>query len=227
MSYARLHIIAEGQSEEGFVKNTLCSHLCAHNVFTDARKVLTSKDKKKGTQHKGGIPNYAKAKNDITQWVKEDRKSDCFFTTMFDLYALPNDFPGYTQAQQSNDPYEKVAVLEDALAKDINDTRFIPYIQLHEFEALLFTDLSKLESEYLEDGTKISTLIASVKGYENPELINDGSATAPSKRILTHLSSYDKATVGPLVIKKIGIPKLVETCRHFGEWIAKLEGLAQ
>ena len=59
---------------------------------------------------------------------------------MFDLYALPADFPGYAEARREVDPYGKVRILEDALGNDIADRRFIPYIQLHEFEALILAD---------------------------------------------------------------------------------------
>lgn len=68
------------------------------------------------------------------------------FTTMFDLYALPDDFPGYETAKAIGEPYVRVAALETAFAEAINDGRFIPYIQLHEFEALLFAALTILQS---------------------------------------------------------------------------------
>ncbi len=68
------------------------------------------------------------------------------FTTMFDLYALPDDFPGYEAAKAIGEPYARVAALETAFAEAINDSRFIPYIQLHEFEALLFAVLTIWQS---------------------------------------------------------------------------------
>ncbi len=62
---------------------------------------------------------YATAKKDICNWMKEDRKPDALFTTMFDLYALPDDFPGSPKAEMERDPYRKVAILENALSDDI------------------------------------------------------------------------------------------------------------
>ena len=67
---------------------------------------------------------------------------------MFDLYALPVDFPGFEDAARTNQPYQRVQTLEDALGMDIADPRFVPYIQLHEFEALLLSDPSMLDSQF-------------------------------------------------------------------------------
>ena len=138
----RLHIIAEGQTEEEFVKTILAEHLANFNVITDVHCVTTKRTK---TQvHRGGLVSYEKAQKDISLWLKQEKGKDVRFTTMFDLYALPNDFPQFDEAKRISDPYQKVEKLETALADNINDYRFIPYIQLHEFEALILTDPSKL-----------------------------------------------------------------------------------
>jgi hypothetical protein len=120
----RLHITAEGQTEESFVNNTLKQHLASHGVYADVRRVLTGK--KHGKLYRGGMTNYAKAKNDIVRWLKEEQgNGDVAFSTMFDLYALPEDFPGFAEAKRLNNPYQKVAAIEEAFARDIDDYRFI------------------------------------------------------------------------------------------------------
>ncbi len=172
MTFIRLRIISEGQTEEAFVKRILAPHLGGFSVFADARSVLTSRDKKGHKNCRGGLVSYSKAKADIKTWMKEDRRAECRFTTMFDLYALPGDFPGYADARRENDPYRKVQVLEDALKEDIDDRRFIPYIQLHEFEALILADAGKLDWEYLDHDAPIRRLVDMV-GNQNPELIDD------------------------------------------------------
>jgi len=58
----RLHVIAEGQTEQLFVKNVLTPHLAAFNIYSDARSVLTSKDKRAHKEYRGGLLNYHKAK---------------------------------------------------------------------------------------------------------------------------------------------------------------------
>ena len=185
-----------------------------------------SKDKKTHKEYRGGLLEYERSKKDILIWMKEDNNPECRFSTMFDLYALPKDFPGYEEAAGRSDPFERVTFLETALAKDIDSPRFIPYIQLHEFEALIFSLPQALDWEYLEHEKPIKNLIKMV-GRQNPELINDGAATAPSKRIIKEIPEYDKVAAGVSVVGKIGIEHLRSTCRHFSEWLEKLERLGQ
>ena len=221
----RLHITAEGQTEQAFAKTLLAPYLADFNIFVDARSVLTSKDKRAAKEYRGGLLSYEKAKKDIKIWLKEDNHRECRFTTMFDLYALPQDFPGYQLAQKSANPYERITCLEKAMERDINDVRFIPYIQLHEFEALILADPQKLDWEYLEHERPIGNLLTVVAGL-NPELIDDGPTTAPSKRILREIPEYDKVTAGVSVAGKIGLKTLREKCRHFSDWLSRLEQLA-
>lgn len=221
----RLHITAEGQTEQAFAKIVLTPQLASFHVFVDARCVLTSKDKRASREYRGGLLSYEKAKKDIQNWLKEDNHPECRFTTMFDLYALPDDFPGVMQAKAQLDHYKRVEMLEAAMKQDINDPRFIPYIQLHEFEALILADPQQLDWEYMEHDRPINNLTSMVDGH-NPELINDGPTTAPSKRILAEIPEYDKVTAGVSVAAKIGLQTLRQKCRHFNEWLTSLEQLA-
>jgi len=222
----RLHITAEGQTEERYVNRVLAPHLGnIHQVVADVRAVKTGR--KRGRDYRGGLLVYETAKLDIQAWMKEEAKNDdVWFTTMFDFYGLPGDFPGQADARSQTDPYEKVRTLEEAFKKDLGDTRFIPYIQLHEFEALMLADPQKLDSEYLEEAAAISNLVALVAD-KNPEEINEGKNSAPSKRIIAEIPVYakQKATVGPAVVERIGLASLCRKCRHFSEWIEKLECL--
>lgn len=224
-NFTRLNITAEGQTEERFIKQTLSIYLGNYNISTAVRCVLTSKDKNKF--HRGGLVNYQKAKNDILTWLKEDRHPVARFTSMFDLYALPKDFPDFEASEKISDPYKKVEFLEEAFARDINDLRFIPYIQLHEFEALLFSKPEALQVEYFEHFKAIEKLKKIVAEKENPELINDNPDTAPSKRLINLIPEYEKnkASVGATVAGIIGIELLKKSCKHFNDWIIKLENL--
>lgn len=232
----RLHVTVEGATEQRFLKEVLCPHLAQHSVYADGRAVLTSKDKRAGIEYRGGFRRtgaYETAKKDICAWMKADRNADARFSTMFDLYSLPEGFPGYTDAAGQPDPYCRTAILEAALRDDIrqalDDPRFIPYIQLHEFEALILADPQQLDWEYMEHDQQIQRIAAMVVDEGgNPELIDDGEMTAPSKRIIAQIPEYagNKATSGPLVAGKIGLPKLRQKCAHFAEWIQRLEGLA-
>ena len=231
----RLHITAEGQTEARFVKDVLAPYWGEQGVWADARCVLTSKDRRGTVKYRGGFRQgsaYPTVKADICAWMKEDRHQDVRFTTMFDLYALPEDFPGSDKARNEPDRYKRVHILEEALANDINselhDTRFIPYIELHEFEALILADPQQLDWEFLEHKKAIQRLVKMVAAEGgNTELIDDGETTAPSKRIIAEIPEYqgNKATSGPLVAGKIGITALRERCQHFREWVDKLAAL--
>ena len=221
----RLHVTSEGQTEQNFVRSILSMHLGGFGIIADARCVLTSKDKRSNRIYRGGMTTFTKAKRDIEDWIREDSNADCRFTTMFDLYALPSDFPGYQPSLSITDPYRRVQFLEDALRKDIGCDRFIPYIQLHEFEALILSDPAKLEYKYLDNGEAIRKLARSISGYDNPELIDSGYETAPSKRIIYYIPEYDKNNAGVSVVKAIGMHTLKVKCPHFGDWVAKLESL--
>lgn len=222
----RLHITAEGQTEQSFINRTLKVYLAQYGVYADVRCVLTGR--KRNSEFRGGMTSYEKAKNDIVRWLREEKKNtEVAFTTMFDFYALPQDFPGFELAKKEVNPYDGIAIIERAFADDICDNRFIPYIQLHEFETLLFTDPQKFELEYFDYPQKIQQLKKIREEFMNPELINHGENTSPSKRIIKVFPSYkgNKPAIGSMVAHEIGIEELKKVCTHFGNWVTQLEKL--
>ncbi|BBD54877.1 hypothetical protein NIES204_21750 [Planktothrix agardhii NIES-204] len=223
----RLHIIAEGQTEEEFVNTILTEHLGYFNISTDVHCITTKRTRTK--VFRGGLPSYQKIKKDIIFWLRQDKHPEARFTTMCDLYALPNDFPEFEEAQKISDPYERVEQLENALFQDINDSRFIPYIQLHEFEALILSEPIKLEERFPNYQSEVKKLVSLCQSFESPELINDGEQTAPSKRIIQAIPSYEgaKVSVAPLTAQKIGLENIRQKCPHFNQWIERLENLSQ
>lgn len=221
----RLCITVEGYTEQGFVKDVLAEHLADFGVNACARPVITGRDKRASREFRGGMTTYSRARDDVLSWIKEDRRREWRFTTMFDLYALPDDFPGYTEARRLTDPYQRVRAVEGAMSADLAAyPSFFPYIQLHEFESLILADPQKLGPEYPDREGEIAQLIALARD-ENPECINGGQDTAPSKRIKKLIPEYDKVTAGKLIAKGIGIKTLRERCRHFNEWLSRLERL--
>jgi hypothetical protein len=220
----RLNVIAEGNTEQNFINQILRKHLAFHNVFVSVRRIET---KRGGLR--GGMTTYQKAKNDLLRWMKEDQHTEARFTTMFDLYALPNDFPDFDNAYKKSDPYEKITAIETSFKEDIKDYRFIPYIQLHEYEALILSEPDKFENMFPKHEHQIETLKELVKNFKSPELINDGKETAPSKRIINEIPSYKslKKIAGVEIAEKIGLETIRTKCPHFNEWLIKLETLKQ
>ena len=218
----RIYVVTEGQSETNFVKRVLSSYFLPAGKILIPTTVLTKSDERKGRMHKGGMPNYEKARTTIKQDLAYTQNPGTYVTTMFDLYRLPPDTPGFGNARKIVEPYQKVACIERAMLdyeKLNNPAVYHPYIQLHEFEALLFADIDLLKDEYFESEYDIQPLRDCISEKKNPELINDGPETAPSKRILKCIPDYDKATAGVSVLEKIGVDALCNSCRHFAEWI--------
>lgn len=167
-------------------------------------------------------------KNDILRSLAQDKARDAFFTTMIDLYGIHPGFPGRDEAEKlRQSPPSRVESLEQSFAIDVGDPRFIPYIQLHEYETYLFSDPSAFEYFYNHHKTEIAALQSITDTHDTPELIDDGPQSAPSKRIIKHLPDYAdaKPVVGPQVAELIGLPLIRGRCPHFNEWLTRLESL--
>jgi hypothetical protein len=223
MAWIRLYVVVEGQTERKFAEDVLKPHLAQFKV--DVRAILVTTNRK--LYARGGINNYALVKNDLERRMRQDRNPEAHFTTMLDLYGLPNDFPGRAEARKGKTPQERAAILERSLQNDLPGRRFIPYIQLHEFEALLYCDLTQLAQRISNSKRALTALANEVEGIA-PEDINEGAATAPSKRIIRHVPLYEKlkVRVGAAAAAAIGLPLLRTHCPHFDSWVTQLEGLS-
>lgn len=222
----RLHFFVEGQTEQTYADTVLRPHLANFGVYMQ-RPVLIAHARKKGKLHRGGGRNFTAMQNDINRRLKQESGSDVFFTTMIDLYALHAGFPGRREADPLRaDPYRRVEALEKSWFKETGDSRFIPFIQLHEFEAYLFCDVSQFAMFDLQR-SRINALQEIVDGVESPEQINDAQHSAPSKRIIDQYPEYEdsKENVGPVVAELIGLGNIRAKCPHLDGWIDRLERL--
>ncbi len=227
----RLHMVVEGQTEEAFVNNVLRDHLATHGIYADTRCVETGRYH--GTVYRGGLVNYEKLAIDLAAWMKQDGSPECWFTTMVDFFRLPADFPDRAAVPVHLPAPDQVARLERAMKIDMVQRlegqrvadRFIPYIQIHEFEALLFADPTLFGYIFPDNANAAAALTAIRACFAGPEEINGGANTAPSKRILAIAPTYDKVVDGPELAELIGIQTLCDECPHFNEWVARLKAL--
>jgi hypothetical protein len=226
-----LHLVVEGKTESTFVNQVLRDYLfkeSSEKIFVDARCVQTNK--KHSILYKGGGRNYILIENEIKRWIRQENKLDVWFSTMFDLYKLPVNFPSFKSSQQIYNPYQRIELLEEAFYRGIGYEHFIPYIQLHEFEAFLFCDLEKMNEEFYNVKKAIQKILKGLpKGINSPEEINDDPNTAPSKRLIKEIPEYEGAKVSsaPNIIMRIGIDAIRSKCPHFNEWIIKLLNLTR
>jgi hypothetical protein len=215
-------VLVEGQTEETFLRDALTPYLSRKGIYLVATLAKTKREKA-GPDFKGGIVSYRKVRNDILKLLGDT--SATLVTTMIDFYGLPTDFPGHKNLP-SGSCYKRVAHLEDAFQKDINDPKFLPYFAVHEFEAMLF-----VAPEYIArlfPGLLLENELLEIKAsFNSPEEIDEGPNTAPSKRLLSLVPEYRKPLHGPLATLEIGIDRIRIECRHFNSWITKLESLSQ
>jgi|SRR5579863_7037810 len=218
----RLHFVVEGQTEETFVRDLLSSELALKGIYCYAHRVTTGR---KGSRvYRGGLLSFQHLRKDLELWMKQDSGADSWFTTMVDLYRLPSDFPGIAESRALADPVAKAELLEARFMDNLSHPRFVPYIQPHEFEALLFSDPPGFSIAFpMVTGAELAELEAIRRAAGTPEHIDEGDETSPSKRISKLLPEYDKPVSGPLIAKRIGLTKMRAECHHFDRWLRRLE----
>lgn len=222
-----IHIICEGRTEVDFVKEILGNNLGYDKYRLEPKTLITKTDKKAGKTYKGGVSNFAKIDRDIKILLRSIKDENTYITTMFDYYGLPHDFPGMEQAKNIADSYQRIAKIEGALNSYYKCSRFIPYIQLHEFETLIFSDIDSLKKVFFDECDSINwhLLYDAVSEFKNIELINNGINSAPSKRLKQCIKSYDKMYSGIQALQNTDFKLIRAQCRHFNEWITQLESL--
>lgn len=214
----RIIIICEGQTEQEFCNDILQPH------FNQFGIIIQNPTIKKTA---GGIVNWSALKHQIETHLKLDQTA--YITTLIDFYGIHanHNYPNWTQANKLTDKNIGMDLMEEAMLADIQvqlQSRFIPYIQLHEFEGLLFCNIDVFnngfeQNEFLD----YNYLVETIDNYQNPELINDSSITAPSKRLTRIIKDYSKITHGCLIAQEIGINKIRSKCPRFSQWISILE----
>ena len=216
----RVHVLVEGQTEETFTQRVLGSHFAALGVHLTPIIVAT-KRLKTGLKFKGGIGSYQQVRKDLTRLLGD--RSATAVTTMIDYYGLPLDFPGFSNLPKSL--WERVRHLEAAIQVDLDDPRLLPYLSVHEFEALLLADPEQIERVLAKQGLG-RTLATATETAGSPETVDDGPTSHPAARIVGLAPAYQKTLHGPIVAEKIGLAVLRERCHHFAEWVDRLEALA-
>lgn len=223
----RLVIVVEGQTEEAFVKDLLVPYLSPLGVYPSATVVGTPNRRGSEPLQKGG-GSWQRWFRDLQRISREQKGNDVRITTLFDLYGLPSEFPGLKEHGSDTDTNRRCDNLQHALADRVGDWRFIPYIQRHEFEALVLASLPALQDllDANDDLVGLAKLEEEIAG-QSPEDINDGKDTAPSKRLKHHIPSYHKTLYGPLAICDTGLETLRSKCPRFDAWLETLEALGK
>lgn len=224
---SRLLIHVEGQTEEDFVNAILGDYLLARGYHSVGARIVGNARLKR---RRGGIRPWPSVRKDIVNHLKGD--AGCIATTMVDYYGLPQEgaggWPGRAKAAALK-PGQKAVCVESALLSDVaneidDPNRFIPFVMMHEFEGLLFSDCDALSRGV--GRPELRPKFEAVRSqFANPEEINDSPLSAPSKRMESIIPGYEKPFLGILAALEIGLRRIREECPHFNAWLTSLEAL--
>ena len=227
----RLLVHVEGHTEKRFVQTVLGPYL--RNVGysrVSARLVGNAR----ASVRRGGTPSWQTVRDGILNHLKDDRQA--IVSTMVDYYGMPQGgqkaWPGRAEARTC-ELAQRAAFVQGALADDIANhmapsfdrRRFIPYVSMHEFEALLFSDCARF-AESVGQPAIACPMEAILTQFGEPEAIDDSRETAPSKRILRLLPSYRKVAMGAIAVQNIGLANIRNRCANFADWLRRLEAAA-
>lgn len=211
----RLVIVCEGPTEKEFCTNVLNDYFVQRGILAETPLVKHSG---------GGVVPWPILRKQLINHLHEN---NAYVTMFIDYYGIKDDFgfPQWNEAKQIVDHEERMMALEEAMLQDIPEDlryRFIPHLQLHEFESLLFSDFCGFEKNFTSEEIKWDQLRAVATMFPNPEDINNFPETAPSKRLEKAISGYKKVLFGNCVAMDIGLDKMMSSCPHFCKWINKL-----
>jgi len=220
--YIEVLAIVEGKTEQIFIESLLKPYLAERRIFIRATQVS-----KPG--QKGGDVRFERVKNDLELHLKQ--RTDTYVTTFVDYYGI-KEWPGLERIEVNATPKQIAAQVNQATKAEVMvlfaqqqaERRFIPFIAVHEFEALLFSDGDILAAELGVDESCISAVLLECGA---PEAINNSPNTAPSKRLDTWSANgkFAKTTQGIAIAHKIGIAKMRGACPLFDGWLAQFEAL--
>ena len=195
----RLLISVEGHSEYKFTNEVIVPHLAEHHgVFAE-------------TQNMRGSISIDKIRQKLNSLIHNHD----FTTTLYDFY-------GFKRASGDETKQTLEEKIKQSIKKDQRN-KIIPYIQMYEFEALLFSDNEKMAAEL---GTQKDWIDAVLSEFYDIEKINNSKETAPSKRIGKH-AQYIKTQHAPLILKQIGLANIRSKCQGFDTWLTQLENLSK
>jgi hypothetical protein len=221
--YAEIVVLVEGPTEKIFISDILVPYLADKGVFMIP--IIISKP-----GQKGGDVKFARVKNDIELHLKQ--RPDTYLTLFVDYYGIKNDWPGLDEAKEQSTPKSKAERINRATKTVVNklfrdcgsERRFIPYIAMHEFEALLFSEPQELAKQLNVPQSKIDRILLECG---EPENIDDSPNAAPSKRLEDLSDRFKKTSSGIAIAKAIGLTKIRESCPIFTTWLRSVEDLRE
>ena len=204
----RLAISVEGPTEEAFVNSLLVDHLRTKGIETRPMSV-------------GGDITVSKLARDMMRHFWQPYH---FVSSLVDFYGFRGK-GDRTECQLESAVFTEV---DQLIHRHWDERRILPYVQRHEFEGLLFSNVDCFSTSGIAgvDEACIRRLRRIRNQFGTPEDINDNVATAPSKRIESLIPGYIKRLHGPLVASATGLERIRAECPRFDGWVTRLETLS-
>ena len=210
----KIIFICEGQTEQMFCDKILKPHFNSLGIIIEYPLIIHSN---------GGIVKWNHLKLQIENHYASDNVA--IITTFIDYYGIEDyhNFPDWNLAKRESDIGKTINFVQASMKKSIlgnAKNQFVPYIQLHEFEALLLCDYRAFVEYYIPSEYNAAGLhtLCSL----NPEEVNNGLTTAPSKRIIQNIPGFDKVNAGPDICSLIGLTIIRGKCPRFNMWLSAL-----
>lgn len=217
-----LIILVEGETEQEFVNRILGPYFVSRGLNTEIRPIMIEKS---GGGH--GYSNIQHLKNTIRPVL--NKADEPVVTTLIDHYGINSErkLPGYT-AITTTDIEERIHQMEEILQTEIQQLKpyrfFIPYIQRHEFETMLFSNPK--EGFDLEDEKIKADILELCANFASIEDINCTAEGAPSKRIgriyEAQHKKYNKVSDAVDIIELTTIETVLEKCPRLKRWVESL-----
>jgi len=232
-----VHVIAEGPTEDIFLNSVVLPYLKEKSSVIQSCKV-TNFNGVGRTESEGYNRMRRHIVAAILSYINKERhvEKKPLFTTFIDYYRFPKagipqyaytKFPDvYQQVCDRQNAFRNAILSEQKLSGVLDKFEFRPFLMLHETETLIFVDPGKLDGIVTTRKAIIKDLVKQACLFSNVEEINDNYYTSPKHRIeivfSDHNEVYHEKTHTPLVAKAIGMPVLIDACKHFGDWINML-----
>jgi hypothetical protein len=221
---SRLFIHVEGQTEESFVNNVLYAHLTARG-YTNVSARLMGNARQRSSR--GGVRSWSQMRREIARHLLGDREA--IATVMVDYYAMPLDWPGRQLAATQTGSAARASIVQSQMAQEVanemgagfDPRRFVPFVLMHEFEALLFSDCKSF-ADLIGNPALEASMQAIIAECGAPEDIDDSPHTAPSKRLKAILPGYEKVVLGTLAALEMGVETIRQNCPNFRDWTDRL-----
>ncbi len=220
--YIEIMVLVEGKTEEIFVNDLLRPYMARKKIYLYPTQIS-----KPG--QKGGDVRFSRAKKDIRMHLKQ--RPDTYVTIFIDFYGT-KEWPGLDSVRLGATPSEIAQTINEATKTEVvnlfadwrADERFIPYVAVHEFEAMLFSDVDLLSGKLNVNKEQVEQVLTK---YGEPEAVNNNPETAPSKWLNAWSinGKFAKTTTGIVIARQIGISKIRERCPLFGNWLTTLESI--